>query len=102
MVTKNIHQNEYLASIYYYLHFQYNGWFFFACMGLLFSMLNLKSVRTYFIGRFLSCFLWLVFPRISYRRFGGTCLFLYILSVIAAFIQVNTWFRFLLIIVKTN
>ena len=32
MVTKNIHQNEYLASIYYYLHFQDNGWFFFACV----------------------------------------------------------------------
>ena len=34
MATKNIHQNEYLASVYWYLHFQYNGWFFFACMGI--------------------------------------------------------------------
>ncbi len=34
MATKTIHQNWYLASIYFYLHFQYNGWFFFACMGL--------------------------------------------------------------------
>ena len=40
MATKNIHQNEYLASIYYYLHFQYNGWFFFACMGLLLDYLK--------------------------------------------------------------
>ena len=34
MATKNIHQNEYLASVYWYLHFQYNGWFFFSCMGI--------------------------------------------------------------------
>lgn len=34
MATKTIHQNWYLAAIYFYLHFQYNGWFFFACMGL--------------------------------------------------------------------
>jgi hypothetical protein len=34
MVTNNIPQHEYLASIYWFLHFQYNGWFFFAGMGL--------------------------------------------------------------------
>lgn len=34
MVTKTIHQNWYLAAVYFFLHFQYNGWFFFACMGL--------------------------------------------------------------------
>ena len=34
MITKIIHQNWYLAAEYFYLHFQYNGWFFFACMGL--------------------------------------------------------------------
>lgn len=34
MATKNIHQNWYLAAVYFFLHFQYNGWFFFACMGL--------------------------------------------------------------------
>jgi hypothetical protein len=51
MATKNIHQNEYLASIYYYLHFQYNGWFFFACMGLLFDFLQLKKSENAFFKR---------------------------------------------------
>jgi hypothetical protein len=31
------HEHWYLAAIYYFLHFQYNGWFFFACGGLLYS-----------------------------------------------------------------
>ncbi|GAB3716055.1 hypothetical protein [Flavobacterium koreense] len=103
MMTKNILQNEYLASIYYYLHFQYNGWFFFACMGLLISFLQIKSDDSAFLKRtfwlfFLSCVpayflstLWLDLP-----------IWIYIPTVIAAFIQVYTWFRFLIIIVKTK
>lgn len=35
MANKIIHQNWYLLSVYFFLHFQYNGWFFFACMGLM-------------------------------------------------------------------
>lgn len=34
MVTKRIPQHNYLASVYWYLHFQYNGWFLFSCIGL--------------------------------------------------------------------
>ncbi len=34
MASSNMHQNWYLASIYFYLHFQYNVWFFFSCLGL--------------------------------------------------------------------
>jgi hypothetical protein len=103
MVTKNIHQEEYLASIYYYLHFQYNGWFFFASMGLLFSFLQLKSDDNPFFKNvfklfFAACIpayflstLWLDLP-----------IWIYILTVIAAFIQVYTWFRFLIIIIKNK
>lgn len=36
MVTKTAHPDRYLAASYFYLHFQYNGWFFFTCTGLLF------------------------------------------------------------------
>ena len=103
MISKNIHQNEYLASIYYYLHFQYNGWFFFACMGLLFSFLQLKPSENSFFKRtfwlfFLSCIpayflstLWWDLP-----------IWIYLITVVAAFIQVYTWFRFLIIIIKTK
>lgn len=34
MATQHIQQHWYLAAVYFFLHFQYNGWFFFTCMGL--------------------------------------------------------------------
>ncbi len=103
MVNKDIHQEEYLASIYYYLHFQYNGWFFFACMGLLYGFLNLKKEENAFFDTtfklfFLSCIpayflstLWANLP-----------LWLYVITAIAAVIQVYAWYRFLLIIIRTK
>ena len=103
MATKNIHQNEYLASIYYYLHFQYNGWFFFACMGLLLDYLKVttSSNRIYsqsFILLFWSCIagyflstLWLDLP-----------LWIYSITAISAVVQVVVWFFLFTTIVKEN
>ncbi|HRP55678.1 hypothetical protein [Agriterribacter sp.] len=45
MATKTAHPDRYLASSYYFLHFQYNGWFFFACMGLLAHKLYTWGIR---------------------------------------------------------
>jgi hypothetical protein len=101
MVSKNIHQNEYLASIYYYLHFQYNGWFFFACMGLLFSMLQIKSTDNPFYEKVFKLFFIACFPAYFLSTLWWDLpVFVYVLSVIAAVIQVYVWFRFLAIIVK--
>lgn len=36
-------QDYYFGAIYFFLHFQYNGWFLFACFGLLFSYLYRKD-----------------------------------------------------------
>lgn len=96
MATKNIHQNEYLASIYYYLHFQYNGWFWFACMGLFVSQLipNLtieKTNKTVFKWFFISCIpayllsiLWLKLP-----------IWIYIIAVFCSLLQIGAWVKFL-------
>jgi len=78
LATKNLDQHSYLAAIYFFLHFQYNGWFFFACMGLLCWQLNrigvsekeLKKVFLYFAiacipAYFLSA-LWLPIGRVVY------------------------------------
>ena len=101
MISKNIHQNEYLSSIYFYLHFQYNGWFFFACMGLLISFLQLKKAENLFFNKtfwlfFVSCIpayflstLWLKLPP-----------WIYVLTLLSALVQTITWFKFLYVIIK--
>ena len=103
MASKNVVQDLYLASIYYYLHFQYNGWFFFACMGLAFGFLNLRKSEHSFY-------------EISFKLFAAACIpayflstlwldlpaWLYVIMVIAAIIQVFVWFKFLAILLKTR
>lgn len=41
LMANNINdQHAYLSSLYFFLHFQYNGWFFLACLGLLMHFLS--------------------------------------------------------------
>jgi hypothetical protein len=92
MANKISHPNWYLASTYYFLHFQYNGWFLFACMGLLNEFLTkcgisfsvqrkvfwffaVACVPAYFLSA-----LWLPIP-----------LWVYILVVLAALVQLWGW-----------
>ena len=103
MASKNFVQDLYLSSVYYYLHFQYNGWFFFACMGLAFGFLNLrKSEHPFYETSFklfaIACVpayflstLWLDLP-----------VWLYVITVIAAIIQVYAWFKLVPILLKTR
>jgi len=103
MASKNVVQDWYLSSIYYYLHFQYNGWFFFACMGLAFGFLKLrKSEHPFYETSFklfaIACVpayflstLWLDLP-----------LWIYVITVIAAIVQIYAWFKFLPILLKTR
>ena len=39
-------QQLYFGAIYFFLHFQYNGWFLFVCFGLFFSYLHRKNIIT--------------------------------------------------------
>jgi len=38
-------ENWYLLAVYFFLHFQYNGWFFFACMGLFYAWLTGYNIQ---------------------------------------------------------
>ncbi len=100
MATKNMHQNWYLAAVYFFLHFQYNGWFFFACMGLatakFFVHVPRQTLKTIFwlfaaacIPAYVLSALWLPIP-------GWT----YAIVVLAAFSQVAGWLLTLLQVKK--
>lgn len=101
MANKIIHQNWYLAAIYFFLHFQYNGWFFFACMGLFID----KITTFYPSGKMMKCNFWL---------FATACppafllsvlwlpmpLWLYLVVIISAFSQLAGWVLLLRILFR--
>jgi len=96
MATQQLIQKFYLASIYFYLHFQYNGWFFFAIVGIFIGYLHrvkpeLKVPDSIFylfvvacpMAYFLST-LWAELPFI-----------LYLITVLSAVMQTFAWGQFL-------
>lgn len=100
MATKSTNQHFYLAAVYAFLHFQYNGWFLFGCLGLLIDMLSKKFGISISSGVFwafaLSCIpayllsvLWLQLPP-----------WLYMMAVLAALLQLSGWIYFVIILVK--
>jgi hypothetical protein len=99
MATKSVQQNSYLASVYFFLHFQYNGWFLFSCMGLLAYRLNkygipenkLKPAYYLFAGScipayFLSA-MWIAMPE-----------WVYVLVALSGLAQLAGWFIFIRLI----
>lgn len=95
MATKYFGQHTYLASLYWYLHFQYNGWFFFACMGLFVQYLHRLS------GKTISINVWRLLGGSVLPAYGLSTLWLplpwwiYILIVVASFAQFAGWILFL-------
>jgi hypothetical protein len=90
VVSGHISQHIYLASTYYYLHFQYNGFFIFSCIGFLINNLEKigsnvseKENHNIFLLMFTSCLaayglsvLWAELP-----------IWVYIIIVLASFAQ---------------
>jgi len=102
MATHHFDKDTYLGSIYFYLHFQYNGWFLFACIGIFmdrikslpldkadvrnsFLMFALAGIPAYFLST-----LWANLP-----------VWLYTLVVIAAIMQVVGWW-YLVRLIRQN
>lgn len=59
MSSGNMTQNLYLASTYYYLHFQYNGFFIFTCIGLLLH--SLREIGAEILEKDNKIIFWLMF-----------------------------------------
>ncbi len=101
MATRQYDQNTYLGSVYFYLHFQYNGWFLFACFGIFmdrirhftqepnlarksFLLFALAGIPAYFLST-----LWANIPG-----------WLYVFVLVAAVTQVVGWWFFIRFIRK--
>jgi hypothetical protein len=91
LATKNLHQHLYLSSVYYFLHFQYNGWFLFSCIGLALNQFfpNISKgtsnlIFWLFAGSFFPTYflsvLWMPLPT-----------WVYVIIVVAAFAQFAGW-----------
>ncbi len=89
MATHSVNTSLYLGSVYYYLHFQYNGWFFFGAMALVTTCLpaGFPSLKKYFnvfaltvIPTFGLSVLWAKLP-----------VWLYIIVVASTFAQLAAW-----------
>lgn len=62
MATKSITQDWYLSSIYYYLHFQYNGWFWFGISGILAEKIRDTPTNKKLNTWASQCFIWSCIP----------------------------------------
>ena len=90
MATHSVTQEWYIGSVYFFLHFQYNGWFLFGIFGLFFYWLEKNNIpgihflrKPIFLLLFISCFfgfilsaLWMRLPQ-----------WLYWMGIIAAMVQ---------------
>jgi len=93
IMTKTTNHNNYLGSVYYYLHFEYNGWFFFAAIAMIvqnlksrlkllekhFVFLVIASVPTFFLS-----ILWANIPT-----------WLFVVTIACTFLQFGVWIQML-------
>jgi hypothetical protein len=101
MVARVIHQNWYLAAEYFYLHFQYNGWFFFACMGLFTAFISRHTDLENALLKIFRLFAFAVIPAYSLSALWMNIpLWVYILVILAAIAQLVGWFWFVKLIRK--
>ncbi|GAB3428737.1 hypothetical protein [Niabella aquatica] len=93
MASKNVQHDIYLGSVYFYLHFQYNGWFLFGCMALVTAYVpkGFPSLKKHFVlfaatvvPTFFLSVLWVKLPA-----------WLYLLTVAATFVQLSCWISLL-------
>jgi len=101
MASHNMHQNWYLASIYFYLHFQYNVWFIFSCMGLLSYRLSTMGVSEESLKKVFICFALAALPTYFLSvLWWHIPLWLYVIVVLAAVCQLAGWVKMIRLVKK--
>jgi hypothetical protein len=96
LATRHLNQQVYLGSVYFFLHFQYNGWFSFVILGLLSEMLEQQGIDKSKLNRLYYGFLIACIPAyglsIMWVKMGPV---IYSLVVLAAIIQFMTTIKLL-------
>ncbi len=99
MASRNFNEHWYLASVYFYLHFQYNGFFIFSCLGLFFSECNTMLPQFKYNKIFFNLFYLSFIPAYFLSTLWAKLpIWLYTIVVIAAFTQVFAWFKIIQVI----
>ncbi len=96
MASRNFNEHWYLASVYFYLHFQYNGFFTFSCFGLIINKLpkflpNYIYNKRIFILFFSSC-IFAYFLSVLWAKIPN---WLYMIVLLAAIVQIIAWYLFI-------
>lgn len=101
MINRINHQDWYLASEYFYLHFQYNGWFFFACMGLAADKQEMFGAAPHKQTLVYRLFVWSAIPAyLLSTLWMNLPLWLYLVTITAVILQLAGWFAIFQIIRK--
>lgn len=103
MANKMSNQDMYLSSIYFFLHFQYNGWFLFAGLGLFNDKLEIITGERKKLYRAFQLFCYACIPAyflsILWMEFISNIYFLLIAAVIA---QMIAWIIILKVYYKSR
>jgi hypothetical protein len=98
MVNHISNQNAYLAAEYFYLHFQYNGWFFFGCMGLLTTILLSSGIPDDKLKGIFRLFAWALVPAYLLSTLWMKLpVWIYLFVIAAAILQVWAWAKLILL-----
>jgi len=95
MISKSLDQHIYLASVYWYLHFQYNGFFFFGCTGLFINYLSTKNHQINDKNVFLTLALTCIPLYILSVLWLNPPLWVYLIAGVAAVLQLTVWIQFI-------
>lgn len=92
MYSRSIDQHQYLASLYFFLHFQYNGWFTFAALGLTITWLHRIVPVTKINTTLFQLFFWACIPAyLLSTLWANLPVWLYTLAILAAISQAAGW-----------
>ena len=96
MVTQQLDPLTQLASVYFYLHFQYNGWFLFGCVGLflywLYDSSGVVACSKKLFWLFFSCVIPAYFLSVLWWKAFPD--WLYIIVLVTVLLQVSVWIWF--------